>query len=135
MTIEHRIYIRRRIDTSIKVLEDKDRYRNMVGSDISRGGLCVITAKPDIEAGQTFIVQFDLPIGGRLMKVEGEVEVIHKTNLGSDTFKVGLAFTHLDSLSARNVESYINNSCKPLPAASGPSIRCPTSDSFLKQMG
>ncbi len=109
MNTEKRNRSRRYIDTSIKILEGIGCYYNAIGADVSLGGLCFITAKPDLEEGQTVMIQFDLPIKGRVVNVHGEAKIIYKTSVGLNAIKVGLAFVNLDTISTWNVEAYMNS--------------------------
>ncbi|MES2207824.1 MAG: PilZ domain-containing protein [Pseudomonadota bacterium] len=109
MNTENRSRSRRYIDTSIKVLEGIGCYHNAIGSDVSLGGLCFITTKPNLKEGQTIMIQFDLPIKGRLVNVHGEAKIMYKTSYGSSAFKIGLKFVSLDALSIWNVTAYLNS--------------------------
>jgi len=122
MNADKRNQVRKHIDTSIKVNENSGFYHNAKGADVSLGGLCLITGKTDIEAGQVFKVQFDLLLRGRLMKVEAQAKVVHKVAFGSYDYKVGLAFTNLDTLSAWTVESFVSNDSDMLPPLPSTSI-------------
>lgn len=63
--------------------------------DISLGGISVMVGE-QLRVGQNCTVGFEAPLNGKPVRVTATAKVIYSILSGTDGFRVGLEFVHLD---------------------------------------